>query len=263
MNLYMLTPQEELNGLDEHDRSLASREIHLWFCCGTTWMDLFPTQALKDILSCQEYEKHQKFRCTKAQKQYAQTRIMLRTLLSHYEPTIFPQAWHFVEGPYGKPYVANFLSVPLFFNVTHTENLVVVALSRYPSLGIDAEHIHKQRPILDVASFCLTRQEKLAWDELDSMDKRKNFFSLWTMKEAWVKALGRGMSIPFDHFSVKHCIEKHHWSITDLDDIPLATEENWCFRQWLFQHDYILSLAIRIRPVVIRCHHFPAPSQNL
>lgn len=98
----------------------------------------------------------------------------------------------FKKNIYGKPYLPN---DRLFFNLSHTQGMVVCALSDHWMTGVDVERIRKyDSSIMDVAfAPCEIRaiQEQPSGQLIDEM-----FYRTWTRKEALVKALGKGFSIP-------------------------------------------------------------------
>lgn len=102
-----------------------------------------------------------------------------------------------VKGDNGKPYLKDF---PIYFNISHAGNLVVCAFSEH-EVGVDVEQIRNIDLAIAKHYFCKSECEDL---NAKSIDQRLNyFFSLWTLKESYMKWLGDGMSIPLDSFCFK------------------------------------------------------------
>lgn len=97
---------------------------------------------------------------------------------------------------YGKPYIKNY---PDFhYNITHTRNAVVVAISDNP-IGVDIERIRKAELII-ANRFFVTNEQTYINQIIDEADKR--FFEVWTKKEAYIKYIGKGLSMPLNSFNV-------------------------------------------------------------
>lgn len=103
----------------------------------------------------------------------------------------------FNYNDYGKPYIDN---LPTFhFNISHSDEWVVCATDSLP-IGIDIESI---RPIdLEIAKLFFTKEEYEFIRRTPDKDKTSVFYEYWTLKEAYIKAIGKGLSIPLNSFSI-------------------------------------------------------------
>ena len=100
----------------------------------------------------------------------------------------------------GKPRLVGFDPLPLFFNLSHSHNYAAVAVSPCFEVGIDIEHI---RPIgFEVAEHFFSAGEVAALKALPASRRTEAMFNIWTRKEAYLKALGLGLSVPLDSFDV-------------------------------------------------------------
>lgn len=103
----------------------------------------------------------------------------------------------FGANEYGKPFLLGANNI--HFNISHSGNWVVCAISDFP-VGIDVEVI---KPIdLDIAKRFFSEDEYSALLNQTEEDKPKYFFKLWTLKESYIKAVGKGLSIPLNSFTV-------------------------------------------------------------
>ena len=106
-------------------------------------------------------------------------------------------------GRYGKPYLEDYPEIN--FSVSHCSDMAVCAFSEF-SVGCDVEII--RTPDYKVAKkFFQDREESYVLRHEDESERAKAFFGIWTFKESFVKATGRGLSMPFKEFSVVS--EKH------------------------------------------------------
>ena len=134
-----------------------------------------------------EREKAESFFHQRDRKNYQLSHIYLREILSHYTPTIHPKEWEFKHNSFGKPYISN---QNIHFNISHTTSYFAMIISN-KECGIDIEqsgHIEINRAILDLT---LTPKEAQQLKE-----KNLSFYTFWTLKEAYLKAIGRGLSTP-------------------------------------------------------------------
>ena len=111
-----------------------------------------------------------------------------------------PGALSFQTGPYGKPLLHPVHQSDLQFNLSHSEDKVVLAVARGLELGVDLEWV---RPVGErVAEHFLSSAEQAALARLPVEWVTRGFFECWTGKEAFVKARGMGLSLPLDSFDV-------------------------------------------------------------
>jgi phosphopantetheine--protein transferase-like protein len=92
------------------------------------------------------------------------------------------------------------MGTPIEFSLTHTHGLVGCAVSSVP-LGIDAEWVGRMcEPSLAKAS--LSDAEYHHWEKTDKTQQQRSFFRIWTIKEAYAKGTGQGLSLPFKNIHV-------------------------------------------------------------
>lgn len=103
----------------------------------------------------------------------------------------------FQYNKYGKPYLVDLNHV--FFNISHSGKWVLCGLADKP-LGIDVEQINKNQD-LSIADKLYSDKEMEYVYKQSQDDRIKNFFRIWTLKESYVKCIGKGMSVPFHTFS--------------------------------------------------------------
>ena len=151
------------------------------------------------VLSPPERERAAKFRFGDLRNAFILARGALRLLLGRYLD-ICPDAVEFRYGENQKPALAPEHRVK--FNVSHSGGLAVFAFTLDREIGVDVEHIRSLPDMTAIAKrfFCLEEAADLM--SLVASERERAFFLCWTRKEAYVKALGNGLSEPLDSFRV-------------------------------------------------------------
>lgn len=170
------------------------------------------------------------------------TRALVRRTLSEYGPTP-PLAWRFVTNAHDCPFVApeQAGTPPIHFNVSHTDGLVALAITRGHRLGVDVERV--TRVVTEgVAERHFAAAEIRDLRALPPPRQARAFFEYWTLKEAYIKARGMGLALPLDAFAFA-LRPPQAPSITfapGFDDLPAR----WQFWQAWPTPEHRLSLAI-------------------
>lgn len=154
------------------------------------------------VLSPEERQRAGRFRFPHHRRQFPVARALLRFTLSHYHPQTAPQDWVFATTPDGRPYVAGGARLKLAFNLSHTRGRVALAIGMTQMMGVNVERCEKGRASLDVAKHFFAAAEMEALLETPAEYRHRRFFELWTLKEAYIKARGLGLSVPLNGFSI-------------------------------------------------------------
>lgn len=181
---------------------ISAHEIHLWYVHNENIHDSHLLSQYYNLLNREERLQQKRFYFEKHRHQYLITRAMVRSVLSLYVNKIAPEKWNFKKNDYGKPSISNSsLSIPLCFNISHTDGLVVMAVTLDQEIGVDVEYLPRLGKMLEIASSFFSPIEMKQLLDLPPEKQEHRFFDLWTLKEAYIKACGMGLSIPLDHFS--------------------------------------------------------------
>ncbi|HEY5652933.1 MAG TPA: 4'-phosphopantetheinyl transferase superfamily protein [Pontiella sp.] len=188
---------------------LSGDEVHVW---GLHIPSLGQLERLQALLNKSELHKAERFQRRKDQESSIAARGALRVLLGAYSGQE-PQQIHFSYTENGKPYLEG---SSLGFNVSHSEDWVVLAFGCDRNIGVDIEQIRRNKVILPIATRYFTHEE-VAWIE-QFEDMHAVFFQLWARKEAYVKACGSALFRELSSFSVplKSVGEKDGWFFYDL-----------------------------------------------
>jgi Phosphopantetheinyl transferase len=233
---------------------LARQQVHIWLVDPTTVTDADLLARYHELLTPEEHAKWQRYRFDKDKHQHLVTRALIRDTLSRYEPSIAPQDWRFEFNAHGKPAIANALSGPLHFNLSHTQNLAALAVTRCAPVGVDVEKIKTVEQVRGLAERCFTDGEIAFVFGGDKAAVMERFFKLWTLKEAYIKAHGCGMSLSLHSVAFDPLAEPLTVNFDAThDDRP----EEWSFRHWELG-EHLLSLALNVserRSVEIEFFH--------
>jgi 4'-phosphopantetheinyl transferase len=141
-----------------------------------------------------ELERLQNHKISKGQSVFFLTRVALRYLLSCYFPDIKPAAWRFARTHEGRPFVSGPQHDAPLFNLSHAANMLVFAFSNAGQPGVDIEKSSRQLPVLEMAQRYFSAQETEVLRGLSGRAQNDYFLMLWTLKEASVKASGKGLA---------------------------------------------------------------------
>lgn len=163
------------------DQAFEPGEVHLWLCSLDVARSL--DQA---VLSAEERSRYA------SREEAACGRTLTRHLLSRYAPE-GPADWRFEAGRHGKPRLLA-PSQPLEFNLSHSGQWLALALSPGVPVGVDVQALERHRPLQRLARRYYSAAERDALEALDADSYCREFYRLWSLKEAWTKA--RGGALP-------------------------------------------------------------------
>ncbi len=204
--------------------NLSADALHIWCTYPADYakQDSVAYQTALSWLSTEEMARWRSFRFDKHRNEYLATRALIRTTLSNYY-AIAPEAWFFPRNSYGKPSAKPIID--LQFNLSNTLGLIVCLVSQKGSVGIDTEPLSRAEEINSVATEYFSDFELTELKSLSIKSRPDRSLSLWTLKEAYIKARGYGLSIPLDKFSF--LFNKAHNVQLLIDDSLNDCSENW------------------------------------
>jgi len=207
--------------------SALERQVHIW--C----VDLRSRMLLdRRTLSLSERERATRYRAGHLRDAFVVSRGGLRTLLSKYLGSS-PNQIEFAYNDQGKPSLAD-TSSRLRFNLSHSGKIVVYAFTLDSEIGIDVEEIRRIPEFDSIAERFFNRQEFEDLKRIGHSDLPDAFFRCWVRKEAYIKAVGGGLSIPLDSFQVSLLpdqpaplvrfpaeeTELRNWALYDFSPVP-------------------------------------------
>jgi 4'-phosphopantetheinyl transferase len=177
--------------------ALAGDEVHVWR------VDVRSAYARRDdlwrVLAEDERQKATDLLFEGDRKRFVVSRGVLRVLLGRYL-RMQPGSLVFGYNPFGKPFLVGASGVR--FSTSHSHGLVLLAFVRDRDIGVDVEHLRQDLGLDEIAARHFSTREVATLRSLPNDLRKEAFFSCWTRKEAFAKAKGRGLTLPFSRFEV-------------------------------------------------------------
>ena len=199
-------------------------------------------------LDTAEQAKAARFRFERDRRAYVAAHALARTMLAR-RLGCPSQALRFAIGRHGKPEVATAAATPpLRFSLSHTHGLVAVAVAARHAVGVDAEAIDPQRLSPDLAARIFAPAEVAQLQRQAPAAATHAAFAFWTLKEAYAKSIGLGLTQPFDAVA---------FTLQPLAIQPApgdgAQADRWLLRRWRPTPVHVLALAVQHpRPAAMR-----------
>lgn len=176
--------------------SLATGEVHVWRLALDQPDDVLT--EFRRTLDADELERAGRFHFEKHRRHFVVGRGGLRYVLSRYLDAK-PEELRFTYGAFGKPAL---VGGELRFNMSHSHGVALFAVAEDRELGVDVEHIRADFASEEIARRFFSPVEVAAFNALRQDEQVAAFFRCWSRKEAYIKAIGRGLSEPLDAFDV-------------------------------------------------------------
>ncbi len=232
--------------------TLSNNDVHIW--CAPLDQPPERIQQLAQTLTPDEAERAERFVFDHHRLHFIAGRGILRAILGHYLK-VSPASLRFKYGPQGKPELETNTENPLCFNLSHSGGVVIYAVARNRELGIDIEGPRQLDDMDQIAKRFFSPTEYNALRAVPAKQRHTAFFNCWTRKEAYIKAIGSGLSQPLDEFVVSLAPGEparllsvqtdpqaiHRWSLTNLKP---AT-------------DYIAALVVEGKDWQLTCRQWP------
>ncbi|UCE08853.1 MAG: 4'-phosphopantetheinyl transferase superfamily protein [bacterium] len=237
--------------------SIEGNEIHVWSV--NLNQPKLQIKKLQLYLSTDEQQRAQRFFFEKDKKHFIVARGMLRKFLSFYINRQ-PYEFMFEYNKFGKPFLPiGFNGNKFRFNLSHSHGKALYAFTLNHEVGIDIEYIREDFDDLEIAKRFFSPDEVTALHSLPPENQKEAFFLCWTRKEAFIKAKGKGLSIPLDQFDVSLTPgqpaqllrtkydrkDVSHWSLFNLTVKPgfaaaLAVQgsQEWQLKFWDWKESY-------------------------
>lgn len=217
--------------------SIAQNEVHIWHAC----LDLpaAQVQQLAKTLSSDEYIRAERFYFERDKHRFIVARALLRKTLGSYLG-VPAERLQFCYGHRGKPGLASiYAKSGLRFNVSHSQDLALYAISGDRELGVDIEFIRPISEAEQIAKRYFSARENASFQALANSEKQAGFFYHWTRKEAYLKAEGEGLSANSDRFDASVAIEDAKMS-SNGD----RTANRWFLKSFTPAPNYIATVAV-------------------
>ncbi|HTW63527.1 MAG TPA: 4'-phosphopantetheinyl transferase superfamily protein [Bryobacteraceae bacterium] len=221
---------------------LNAREVQLWAARLEASDDTLG--RISAWLSSDETDRAARFRFEKHRRAFVLGRGVLRALAANYLQ-IDPAEVRFIYGPKGKPTLAG-SGCPLRFNVSNSGDVAVYGFTLDCEIGVDVEHRRRPVEIENIARRFFAPGEVAELMSLPEDDRHQGFFNCWTRKEAYIKAVGDGLSVPLDSFEVT--LEPGAAPRMVRLEGSTAAAEHWTLHAFTPGPEYTGAIAYRDRP---------------
>lgn len=218
---------------------LENQAVHLW------WVDLQAAAVRLDsllvTLAPDEQQRAERFRFAKDRQQFIAARGVLRLILAAYLKLEAKQLT-FSYGSHGKPaLIQNSEATTLQFNLSHAHTFALYAIARHGAIGVDLEYFRPVSDITQLAKRFFSEQEYTSICSLPLEQRQQAFFSLWTCREAYLKATGIGLTA-LEQVELA-CTGQAPFEILGFRD-RARPEAAWSLVQFQPASDYIAALAV-------------------
>jgi len=207
-------------------------EAHVWTALISTCRPQLP--FFERLLSEEERMKAARFVRPEDRARSIVAHGLLRQLLGDYL-SVEPTGLNFRQNELGKPALVPCPGQPaLSFNLSHSGEVILFAMTAGRRIGVDIEEIRKNFDFMEVAKGQFSEREFTALQGMSGAEQTDAFFRCWTRKEAYLKARGEGLGYPLKNFSVSisptapPAVEwaaddpaaAERWAVRDLAEIP-------------------------------------------
>jgi 4'-phosphopantetheinyl transferase len=171
---------------------LADNEIHVW--ATTLSMAAAGLELFSATLTPDEKERAKKSKFEKHRNRYIAGRGALRAILGQYlDARAADLRFDYLTN--GKPaFAQDFAGAGIHFNLAHTEDLALIAVTRIGPIGVDVECVRPTKNVDELVARFFSQRENELFQKVPNDQKPVAFFNLWTPKEAMLKATGEGIT---------------------------------------------------------------------
>lgn len=233
--------------LGPREPTLSENDLHLWHVDLSYYSpSSIETELLKKTLSPDEIQRMNQYHFEKDKIRFLMARGALRNILGRYLG-ILPGDIQFLYNDFGKPFTRS----TLHFNVSHSNECIVVAISSCAPVGVDVENVNPKVDFLELAKDHFTNREYQTILDLPMEERMLAFYRAWTRKEAFMKAMGLGLSFSLSEVEVSLKPEDQ----AKIIKIQGSEEDTlgWSLFEWIPMAQHIAVTAIK---EMVDTYHF-------
>jgi 4'-phosphopantetheinyl transferase len=220
--------------------NLRANEIYFFYTLVEAIRDPVLLNRYRSVISRAERIKTDRYVFEKDRHNCLVTRALLRFALSTCTGAA-PEAFEFLENRYGKPSLKpSLVTRPVQFNLSHSSGMTACALTLAGDIGVDIESHHRKIE-LDLAERYFAEIECAYLRQCPAEQKQAVFFDFWTLKESYIKAVGKGLSIDLDRFGFELDPQPRIIFDKSIEDDP----DLWKFFRFAPADPYKAAIAIR------------------
>jgi 4'-phosphopantetheinyl transferase len=224
----------------------SDADVYLWYVLTEDAKRRGWLVDYQPLLSEEELARHKRFLFEKDRDQFLIARALVRTVLSRYAP-VEPADWRFSANPYGRPEIAAPQNpMHLRFNLAHCQGLTLCGVVFDHDIGVDCENTCRPMNHSQIARRFFAADEAAYLESQPQETRADAFFSLWTLKEAYVKACGQGLSLPLQDFSF--ALSPHREPVISFSARIQDSPHRWKFAQPSIGRPYKVAVAVQRAP---------------
>ena len=219
------------------------REVHVWTALPDEIRDPERLALYRSWLSPQEKQRHERYLREQDRHLFLVGHGLVRDTLSRYADRD-PGAWVFENGRHGRPEIGGKWDGPaLRFNLSHSQGLAACLVGLELDCGVDVENVERVANPRQLARRVFSARELADLEAQPEKTMRSRFFEYWTLKEAYIKARGLGLSLPLDRFAFELAA---NGQIAIAFEPPIEDRaEDWQFGLWRLAPHHQLAVALR------------------
>ncbi|HEX5070189.1 MAG TPA: 4'-phosphopantetheinyl transferase superfamily protein [Vicinamibacterales bacterium] len=199
-----------------------------------------------------EQTRASRFRRDDDRAMFTLGRYMARTVVGR-ALDVAPAAWPWRQGPHGRPEI-DAAGTDLHFNLSHSAGVVICALARGRSVGVDVEHLGRRAFELTLVDrYCSPSEAEDVCEQ--GKDWRDRFLVYWTLKEAYLKARGLGISVPLSDISFTLIPSGAEVA---FERSLAGTDARWKFHLWQAGDRHVAAVAVETTDNAIPTFHVQA-----
>lgn len=229
---------------------LEPNQIDIW----RVWLDQ-EESWMWEVLSADEQARAKRFKFPRHRRRNIVARASLRHLLGNYL-NIDPLDITLPITKHGKPFTQQLYGThELMFNVTHSHECALIAVTLDRLIGVDIEHYRRVSDVRNIAKQFFAAGENAKLLTVAEEDIQTAFLKCWTRKEAFIKAIGEGLSHPLHQFEVTFLADEPPRLLYDLSEPHAA--DHWQLFNLDPHADYIGALIVaanQTENMTIYCH---------
>lgn len=222
---------------------MTPEPVKLWYVLDDEDVAAVARHArLSSVLSADERDRAGRFHFPQDRDRFITGRVLARLMLSGTDATP-PAEWVFSIDARGRPHVSGRpRGAAPSFSITHTAGLVACAVALSGDVGVDAESTARPHDLEGIAARFFAPRECALLDVLPAEERPRGFYAIWTLKEAFLKARGDGITVPLDRFAFDPFPSPPAFS---CDDDFEADPSSWTFRSWWPTREHAMAVALR------------------
>jgi len=238
--------------------------VDIWYARVPADTDSEELAQLGQLLTPVERAQEAQYRLPELRAQFRVTRVLARSMLAKMAQCDAREL-HFEVGSHGKPHVCR-PSINGTFNISHTRGAVLCATTARGHVGVDIERLDRSVN-LELADRYFAELEIRQLTALEISQRAQRFMQLWTLKEAFIKALGTGLATPLDQFAFEFG-EREPLRLHVYDQ-SLGPVSRWQFHQFEIEKDFLAAVGVvsdvageSPAPCDVRLHKWPGPDAS-